>query len=114
MEPQTPASSILKMSEFKNSVSYRVECNCSTPEHGVNMWVEVDSEEDFKQVNLAFIVQTTTQNACKKTFNRFQAVWDLLTKGYHTSEAYLILDEQAAINVANTILTDVKKFQHKK
>jgi hypothetical protein len=113
MQPQSPASNILKMSEFKDSTSYRIECNCATPQHGVYMWVEVDREEEFKQVNLAFIVETTTRDSCKKTFNRFKAAWDLLTKGYHTSEAYLILDEQSAINVANTILTDVEKFRDK-
>lgn len=114
MTPQTPAINILKMNEFKNSTSYRIECNCATPEHGVNMWVEVDSDAEFEQVNLAFIVETTTRDSCKKTFNRFKAVWDLLTKGYHTSEAYLIMDEQSAINVANTILNDVKKFKDRK
>lgn len=113
MEVQKPAEGISRGIDFDNATNYIINCSCSSPEHQVHAWIELDTDTEFNDITLSFYVESTS-NFWSSTYNRFKIIWEVLTTGYHKEQAHLILNEQAAINLAHTILDDVKKFNKTK
>jgi hypothetical protein len=113
MKAQTPAQGIMFDADYGNSKSYTIACDCRDGDHQVHMWIELNGDEDCKDIELTFYVNTTTP-FWKPGFNRFKAAWDILTKGYREDQHSLILNKQAALNVADTINRVVKELQGKK
>jgi hypothetical protein len=110
MEPQVPATSIAKTGEFKDASIFQVVCDCNSPDHSVNMWIEVDPETEFKLISVNFYAETYS-NYKTNWAARLKIIWDVLTQGYYKQESSLMLNEQAAVNFAHTILREVDKFK---
>ena len=110
MTPQTPAVGILKRNDWGDTKMYNVPCNCCGPDCAHDVWVEADDH--------GVTVTTHTQQKSKFwSMNRFQIIWQLLTKGYIEYEASIIMSEQAALNYGQTLLDavkDVKEFKQAK
>lgn len=113
MKAQSPASGIMLDADFVDSKSYTIACDCRDGDHQVHMWIELEGYSDTKEVELTFYVNTTTP-FWQPGFSRIKAAWDILTKGYREDQHTLILNKQAALNVASTINTVVKELQGKK
>ncbi len=108
---QTPAQGIMLDRDYGDgSKSYTIACDCHDGNHQVHMWIELAGEEDTKDVEMTFYVNTTTP-FWKEGFSRVKAAWDILTKGYREDQHTLILNKQAALNVASTINTVVKELE---
>ena len=110
MKAQTPAEGISLNSDWGDAKSYRISCDCGSPEHDVNMGVEVDGDEDGRDVQVGFYVDTWTPFWDSK-FNRFKAAWDILVKGVNRQEHHMILRKQAALNFAETIKQAIKDVE---
>lgn len=113
MKSQTPAEGISLNRDWGDAKSYRITCDCGSPEHDVNMWIEVDGDKDVQDVQVGFYVEGWTP-FWETKFSRIRAAWDILFKGYHKQEHHMILRKQAALNFAETIkqaIADVE--QHK-
>lgn len=112
MRSQKPANGIMLTNQWKDAKSFHIECECTDSDHAVDMWVEVEMDQDedsYHAVTVSFFVKTT--NAFwEKGYNRFRAAWDILTKGVHQQEHHLILHRQAALNMANAITRTVKEL----
>lgn len=110
MTPETPAVGILKRNDWGDTKMYNVSCLCCGTDCEHNIWVEADDHG----------VTVTTHTKQKSKFwshNRFQIIWQLLTKGYMEYEASIIMSEQAALNYGQTLLDavkDVKEFKQAK
>jgi hypothetical protein len=95
--------------EWGKAKSYIIACDCGEHRHNVSMWIEVDSDEQLKDVTLTFFVETTNSWWDR---NRFKQVWEILTKGYTKNEATVILNKQSALNLSTVIrnsVTDLSK-----
>ncbi|HET8688645.1 MAG TPA: hypothetical protein VFM18_18680 [Methanosarcina sp.] len=110
MEAQKPAKGISQEREFNDASVYRVECECSCPDHSVAMWIEIDSDKETQDIQVAFFADTWTP-WWDRYYNRFKCIWKLLTTGIVRYEHHMILNKQAAINFATVILNDVKKLE---
>ena len=110
MKYQLPAQGIMQTASYSDGKSYVVACECSDPEHQVNVWIEVDGDEETQDVQVAFYVDTWTPFWDKK-FNRFKAAWDILVKGVSQQQHHIILRKQAALNFANVIESTVKDLE---
>ena len=110
MKPQTPALNISKTGEWKDATAYKISCDCHDNNHTVDMWLEVDSDTELRDITISFHVQTTAP-FWEKGFNRFKLIWQLLTTGYYKSEHYFILDEQTATTLVDVIKKDLTKFK---
>lgn len=109
MKAQTPAEGILKRSEWGDSKSYQVTCECGDSNHDHNVWIEADD------VNITVTIYTTAKTKWWST-NRWKTIWILLTKGYVEYEADLIMRKQQALNYAETLkkaIKDVEEFKQK-
>lgn len=107
LKAQQPAEGVSCTGIWDDARSFRVECSCTDPRHDANMWIEVTSESDVREVTVGFYVEGTSP--CWSTgWNRIRAAWQILTQGYHRSEHHLLLNPQAALNVAEAIKHNVE------
>jgi hypothetical protein len=112
MTPQTPAAGISLSGDYGDATNYKVECACSSPDHAVHMWIELNGDDDAQDIQVGFYADTWTP-WWNKYYNRFGCMWTLLTTGIVKYEHHFLLNKQAATNFAHTILNDVKKLEAK-
>ena len=95
-KPQTPAEGILLHKDYGDAKFYTLTCECCGTDCAHNVWIEAD--------NTGVTVTTHTQQKTRWwELNRWQIVWQLLTKGYVEYEASIIMTEQQALNYARTL-----------
>ena len=109
MKAQTPAKGIMFNADYGGSKSYTIACDCQDGDHQVHMWIEINSNKDSKDIEMTFYVNTTTP-FWKQGFSRVKAAWDILINGYREDQHTLILNKQAALNVASTITTVIEEL----
>jgi hypothetical protein len=110
MKAQIPAVNIMKIGEFNDSSAYTIACDCHSPDHAVDAWIEVLSDTEFRDITVSFHVQGTVP-FWGEGFNRFRLMWQVLTTGYYKSEHHLILNEQSATTLVDAIKKDLTKFK---
>ena len=111
LAPESPAVGISQTCAFKDAKSFNVKCDCHSPDHDVNMWIELgETDPDFQNVEVSFYVETWSP-LWDKHFTRIKMIWDILFKGYHKQEHHLILNKQSAVNFANTIIREVEALE---
>jgi hypothetical protein len=113
MEAQPPAQGIMLDRDYGGSKSYTIACDCTDPDHSVDMWIELEGDKDCRDVTMTFFVNTTTP-FWKEGFSRIKAAWTILVHGYREDHHSLILNKQAALNVANTITTVITELEEAK
>jgi hypothetical protein len=113
MKAQQPAKGIMFDADYGKSKTYTIACDCHDGDHQVHMWIELNGDKDTKDIELTFYVNTTTP-FWKPGFSRIKAAWDILFKGYREDQHSLILNKQAALNVASTITTVIEELEGKK
>ncbi len=107
MKAQKPAEGILKKNDWGDAKLYEIACECGDSDHNHSVWIEAD---DCR-------ITTTIYTTVKSNFwskNRFQLIWDLLTKGFVKYESSIIMTEQQALNYSETLksaILDVEKFR---
>jgi hypothetical protein len=114
MQAQKPAQGIMLQHDYGNSKNFKVECDCSSDDHSVYMWIEVQRDPDIPDVEVSFYVTTWTREFWKNWPARLRAVYDILVKGVHKQEHHMILNKQAALNFADAIKRTVKEMEEKK
>lgn len=114
MKAQKPAQGIMLQNDFGDSKNFKVECDCSSDDHAVYMWIEVDKDDDVNDVEVSFYVTTWTKEFWRNWPARLRAVYDILVKGVHKQEHHMILNKQSALNFAETIKQTVKEMEGKK
>lgn len=138
MKAETPAQGILKRNDWGDSKSYQVVCECGNSDHEHNIWIEVDECEvavhtytiqktDYwsQKVETRYDIDNTIyQNIhwfwvgiVNDWYRRFKLAWQVLSKGYIKYESTISMNEQQAINYAETLksaVRDVKAFQKPK
>jgi len=107
MNPEKPASGILKQGDFGISKFYYVQCDCSDPD--CSHTIEVEADDFNVQVHLYSNHHTKWWE--KK---RWKQVWQILTQGYAEMQTTIVLTDQTALNYAETLksaIEDVKQFR---
>ena len=101
MKAQKPAEGVLKTGEFGLCKSYHIECECGSSECAHRVSIEADDMQVVVQFYLTF-------RSKWYTINRWKQMWSILTKGYLDLESTLVMNEQTALNYAETMKTAVK------
>ena len=107
MEAQKPAEGILKITEWGESKWYHIRCDCGNDDCSHELNVEAD---DFG-VQVYVYVKNHTKWWEK---NRWKQIWSILIKGYAEMQTTIIMNEQTALNYAETMksaIVDVKQFK---
>lgn len=115
------------MKRFDDAVFYNIQCDCHQGDHAIDLSVEVDDCNVTMHIS-----QTTTTAHWRQRFginynedpwllyvikefandwcNRFSAAFDAIFKGYIKSEAYLLMSQEQAVNVAAAIRQGVDEM----
>ena len=101
MQAEKPAEGILKTSEWGDSKWYHVRCECGSDDCSHELNVEADDVE----VQVHIYAKNHTKWWEK---NRWQQIWQILTKGYAEMQTTIVLNEQTAINYADALTSAVK------
>ena len=107
MKPQTPAEGIMKTGDWGTAKSYKVVCDCGDPDHEHKVWVEAE------ETGINVTIYTTIKSPFW-SINRFKQIWQILTKGHLQTETVILMNEQEALNYAETLksaIKDVKDFK---
>ena len=107
MRAEKPAEGILKKTEFGSFKSYYVHCECGSAECAHHVWIEASDMD----VTVSFGL---TLRSKWYSMNRWKQIWTILTKGYLDIESTLVLNEQSALNYAETLklaMKDVKQLR---
>lgn len=113
MKAQAPASGISVERVFEDARVFNVECDCTSDDHAVKMWIEVQRDRDVSDVEVSFYVTTWTKDFWNNWPARFRAVYDILVKGVHKQEHHMLLNKQSAINFAQAIKDTVEELDNK-
>lgn len=98
---QTPAEGILLVGEFGTSKWYHIRCECGSDDCSHEIEVEADEGE----VSVHIHVRNHTKWWEK---NRWQQIWQLISRGYSDMQTTIVLSEQTAVNYAETLKSAVK------
>ena len=104
---ETPASGILKSSDYPDFKCYKVVCECQDDDHAHDVCIEVEDGE------VAVRIYTTTTSTYW-SLNRWKQIWEILTKGHLKQQVALLLNEQQARNYSHALtkaVEDVKLYK---
>ena len=107
MKSETPAEGIMKTSEWGDSKWYHIRCECGSDDCSHDVNVEAD------EVDVSVHIYANNHTRWWK-MNRWQQIWQILTKGYAEMQTTIVLNEQTALNYANALtsaVNDVKVFR---
>jgi len=110
MKAQAPAQGISLDNDWGDAKTFNVECDCTSDDHAVKMWIEVQRDADIPDVEVSFYVTTWTP-AWAGWGQRLRAVYDILFKGVHKQEHHMLLNKQSALNFAEAIKTTVAELE---
>lgn len=108
LQAQMPAQGILKQHDWGQAKVYRVTCSCTDSDHDHNFWVEANEDGEISAT-----IYTTTVTTFWSV-NRWQQIWQLLTRGYIKSEVSISMTQQQTLNYAETLkcaIQDIRDFQ---
>lgn len=111
-EYQRPAKGIMQSMDLDKYKSYHIECECTTAEHSVDACIEVNSDKDTQDVECTFYVTTWTPLFSTR-FERLKAAFMILYTGIHKQEHTLLLNKQAALNLAETLKMTINELEKK-
>lgn len=135
MKAQAPAEGIMKTGEYGDSKFYKVVCGCGQPDHDLDFEVEasdtgiiintyVTAKSDYwteatkKRYDIDTVWMQEWDWFWKDLFNglvrRVKLTWEIWFNGYIRTESTIAMNEQQALNYAETIksaVNDVKTFR---
>jgi hypothetical protein len=110
MNAEKPAEGILKTNEWGDSKWYHVRCSCGSDDCSHELQVEADDCD----ISVHIYANNHTKWWEK---NRWKQIWHILTKGYSEMQTTIVLNEQTALNYAETLksaMKDVKAFREQR
>ncbi len=128
MTPEIPATGILLQSKYDDSERYVIPCTCGC-EASVNFTISV--EKDTGLITSYLESKTTTDHwsqvidiTYKESWfvislksmindwaNRISVAWKALSGGVVETHSYVLLDQQQALNFAETVKNAVVNFE---
>ena len=110
MKAQMPAQGIMLERDYGDAKNFKVECDCTSDDHSVHMWIEVQRDRDIPDIEVSFYVNTWTAKFWKGWPQRARAIWDILVHGVHRQEHHMLLNRQSALNFAETIKREIAEL----
>ena len=109
MNPEQPATGILKQDDFGDCMFYYVPCECGQQSCAHTLEVEASA------TGVTVHIHHTQQSKWWEQ-SRWKQLWQIFTKGYVETESTLCINEQASLNyskVLETAIAQVKEFRSK-
>lgn len=112
MKPEKPALGISRSNTWPVAQVYHVECSCTDPDHAVDAWIEIGTEEDIHdEIEVTFYVRTDFQD-WRSFFKRIKLAWRVLTGRGYEQQHSLLLKKQAALNFGAAIEQAIEDLEN--
>jgi hypothetical protein len=113
MKAETPATGISKIQEFSDIVCYRIDCECTSHDHAVYTWIEVERIfDDIEDISVSFYL--TMYNKFPESFwDRVKQAATILFTGVSKQEHEILLKPQAAKNWIQAVENSINNFEKK-
>lgn len=112
MKAQKPAQGISIDNDYGDARVFNIECDCSSDDHAVKMWIEINKDQDIPDVEVTFYVNTWTP-WFSGWQERIVAALNMLFKGVHKQQHSMLLNRQSALNFAEAIKSTVRDLDPK-
>ena len=113
MKAEKPATGISKIQEFSDTVCYRIECECTSHDHAVDTYIEVQRLwDDIPDISVMFYV-TTYNKFPKNIWYRVNQAAKILFTGVSKQEHEILLKPQAAKNWIQAVENSINNFEKK-
>ena len=109
----TPTRNIMKTGEWSDADAYRVACECHSSDHDLDVWIEVESDQEVNEITLTLYKELYTP-VWESGFNRFREALRLLFTGSTRVAGTIILKRDVAQNFLDAIQTSVNRLDQKK
>ena len=113
MKAQEPARGILETSHNEYGHAYHVECECSSEDHAVCTYIEVEPDLEIDAIEVGFYIETWTP-FFENFWSRVKCAYDVLFKGVHKQQHHIILNEQAATNWITAVSNSITELKDNK
>lgn len=107
-----PARNIMTTAIYDGARSFRIGCDCHDRGHDVDVWVEVEPDEDIRRVTVTFYRDMETP-FWQRGFNRFREAWRILVHGRSRFEGDVIMHEETAQEFCDAIQSSIKLLKKK-
>jgi hypothetical protein len=112
MDQNLPAKMIMKTGEWPDADCYRVACDCHDADHDLDVWIEVESDAEVRDVTLTFYKKLYSP-VWKSGFNRFREAVRLLFTGTTEVQGTIILKKDVAQNFINVVQRSINQLDQK-
>jgi hypothetical protein len=107
LNPDLPTPGIMTTAVYPDARSFRVACDCHDSDHDVDVWIEVESDHDVREVTITFYRELDTP-WWEPGFNRFREAWQILRHGRSRFSGTLIVREQTAQTLCDAIQSSIR------
>ena len=107
-----PARNIMKTGEWSSADAYRVACDCHHNDHDLDVWIEVEQDQEVKQITLTFYKELYTP-VWERGFNRFREAMRLLFTGSTRVAGSIIMRPEVAQNFIDTVQSSIDRLEKK-
>ncbi len=135
LRPQTPAVGIMLLDDFDHTKFYKIECTCGDENHSVIVQVEADKDTEITVIHytteytdfwhnrfrqekswaikntLLFNLNYFIRGWLNSLAHRIKITWDIWVKGHIKYQGSINMNQQQALNYANTIKQAIKSIQ---
>jgi hypothetical protein len=110
---QEPVRNIMKTGEWGDAEAYRVACDCHHPDHDLDVWIEVEDDQETREVTITFHREMYTP-VWDQSFNRFREAFRILFFGHSRHAGSIIMRRDVAQNFLNAVQTSIDRLKEKK
>jgi hypothetical protein len=112
MNAEKPATGISKLADYPKAKCYRVDCECTTPDHAVDTWIEVERAfDDCEDISVRFYVNTYSHPLANGFWQRLKNACKILV-GVDQQQHEILLKQQAAKNWISSVEKAIAEFSH--
>ena len=105
-----PLQGIMKTAEYQDAVSFRVACDCHDNNHDVDVWIEVEKDDEVHEITVTFYRELDTP-WWETGFNRFREAWRILVHGRSRFSGSLVMRPEAADHLCEAIQTSIARLR---
>lgn len=101
---------IMQTSEWSDADAYRVACDCHHNDHDLDVWIEVERDQEVQEITLTFYKELYTP-VWQSGFNRFREAFRILFTGSSRMSGTIIMKRDVAQNLLNTIQRSIDRLE---
>ena len=105
-----PARGIMSTGSWDYADSYRIACDCTDNRHDIDVWIEVEPDNEIRAITLLLYCELETP-WWEQGFNRLQEAWRVLTQGHSKFQGSLVMNQETAENFLNALERSLQRLK---